>query len=216
MLIKLLALIVPLGLAGAVSPVLLTEQTVMLSSQGGRRCGLAFAVGAVTVLAAFVVVLVLFGRSIKLPKTPHLDAQLDVVVGVLLLGVAALMRLRKPDEKKRKPARGELSPRAALTFGCFSMATNFTTLALMVPAAKEIAASQAELPGRALATLLLIALAAIPAWLPLALTAVAPEAAGRVLGRLNAVTSKHGRQIGHWLLVIVGLYFTVRGAVRLI
>jgi threonine/homoserine/homoserine lactone efflux protein len=214
-LIKLLALIIPLGLAGAVSPVLLTEQTVMLSSQGGRRSGIAFALGAIAVLTAFIVVLVLFGRSIKLPKTPHLDAQLDVVVGVLLLATATLLKLRRPAEKKEKPAKAEMKPAAAFSVGCFSMATNFTTLALMVPAAKEVAASQLEIPGRAAASIVLIALASIPAWLPLALTGLAPETASRILGRMNAVTSEHGKQIGHWLLVIVGAYFVVRGVVRL-
>lgn len=216
MLIKLLALVVPLGLAGAVSPMLLTEQTVLLSTSGGRRIGRVFALGAILTLSAFVVVLVLFGRSIELPKTPHLDAQLDVVVGVLLLALALVLRLRQKAKPKEARPRGAMSVRGAFSFGCFAMATNFTTLALMVPAAKEVASSQLEIAGRAVATLVLIALASIPAWLPLVLTAIGPETADRILGRMNELTSKHGRQIGQWLLIGVGIYFTARGAIRLI
>lgn len=214
-LIKLLALVIPLGLAGAVSPILLTEQTVLLSTPGGRRTGYFFAGGAAFVLAAFIAVLVLFGRSISLPKTPHLDAQLDVVVGALLLALAGFLRFRESEAKEQKPPRGEMSPRGAFSFGCFAMATNFTTLALMVPAAKEVAASQEDIAGRAVAALVLIALASIPAWLPLALTALVPGAADRILGRMNDLTSRHGKQIGVWLLTIVGAYFAARGIVRL-
>lgn len=214
MLIKLLALVIPLGLAGAVSPVLLTEQTVLLSTPGGKRSGVAFAAGAIGVLAAFIAALVIFGHSIRLPKTPHLSAQLDVLIGVLLLALAARLKLRTA-KVKEKPARGELSPRGAFSFGCFAMATNFTTLALMVPAAKEVAASQIDDAGRAVAALVLIALAAIPAWLPLALTFAAPATADRVLGGMNNLTAKHGRAIGFWLLAIVGAYFTLRGITRL-
>lgn len=215
MLIKLLALVVPLGLAGAVSPVLLTEQTVLLSTPGGRRIGRVFALGAILTLTAFVVVLVLFGRSIELPKTPHLNAQLDVVVGVLLLALALVLRLRQQAKPKATKPKGEMSVRGAFSFGCFAMATNFTTLALMVPAAKEVASSQLDVAGRAVAAIVLIALASIPAWLPLLLTAIVPETADRILVRMNDLTSKRGRQIGQWLLIGVGVYFSARGITRL-
>ncbi|MFT4048225.1 MAG: GAP family protein [Solirubrobacterales bacterium] len=219
-LINLLAVVVPLGLAGAVSPVLLTEQTVMLSRSGGRRLGVWFGIGAVLVLAAYVALLVLFGRSIKLPKTPHLSAQLDVTIGIALIALAAWMRLRREGEStkpqpKQKSHSADRGVAGAFSFGCFSMATNFTTLALMVPAAKEVAASHLELTGRAVATIVIVALAAIPVWLPLALTRVAPDSADRVLGGLKDLTARRGRQIGRWALAAVGAYLTVRGFVRL-
>lgn len=215
-LLNLLAVVVPLGLAGAVSPMLLTEQTVMLSRPEGRKLGRLFALGAIFVLAVLVVVLVLFGRSIRLPKTPHLDAQLDVVIGFALLALAAWLRLRKTPEKPPKQREGsDRGAGGAFVFGCFAMATNFTTLALMVPAAKEVASSHLELAGRAAATLVIIALASIPAWLPLALTRIAPTRADRALEGLSSLTSRHGKQIGFWALVAAGAYFAIRGIVRL-
>ncbi|MGK2878556.1 MAG: hypothetical protein ACSLFF_08285 [Solirubrobacterales bacterium] len=62
--LQLLAFVIPLGLAGAISPVLLTEQTVVLSGPNGIRTARAFAAGAMVTLFVFVCVLVLFGRSV--------------------------------------------------------------------------------------------------------------------------------------------------------
>ena len=113
-----LAVVLPLGLGGAVSPVMLTEQTVLLAGPGGLRAATRYATGVLGTLLVIVGALVLFGRAIAPPTEPRLDATLDLVVG------------------------------AALPFGVFSMATNFTTLALLVPAAKEISSSESSPAAR--------------------------------------------------------------------
>ena len=63
-----LALVLPLGLGGAVSPVMLTEQTVLLAGPGGVRAGTRFALGAVIVLMLIVIAVVRFGRAISLQR----------------------------------------------------------------------------------------------------------------------------------------------------
>jgi threonine/homoserine/homoserine lactone efflux protein len=214
--LQLLAFVVPLGLAGAISPVLLTEQTVLLAGPNGRRTARLFAAGAMVTLFVFVCALVLFGRSISLPKTPHLDATLDIVIGALLLALALFLQLRRPTAKEAKPPRGELDARAAYIFGTVSMATNFTTLALIIPASKEIAASQVELAGRVVVALLLVALASIPVWLPLALTALAPGPALRGLNAFGDFIERRGREATVVLVALIGIFLVVRGAVRLI
>lgn len=213
--LKLLLFVIPLGLAGAISPVLLTEQTVVLSGPDGRRTAKAFAAGAMLTLFAFVAALVLFGSSIELPKTPHLNATLDIVIGVLLIALALFLHLRSPKEKADKPARGAMNPRAAYLFGTVSMATNFTTLALIIPASKEIAASGVELGGRAVAAVVLVVLASIPVWLPLALTALAPGPALRGLDAFGALIQRSGRLATVILVALVGAFMVVRGAARL-
>jgi hypothetical protein len=213
--LQLLAFVVPLGLAGAISPVLLTEQTVLLASPGGRRAARTFALAAILTLFAFVCVLIVFGRSISLPKTPHLNATLDVVVGAALIALAVFVHLRRPTEQKQKPARGAMDTRAAFVFGTVSMATNFTTLALVIPAAKEIAASHVELLGRFIVALVLVGLASIPAWLPLALTAIAPGPAERGLKSFGDFIQRSGRLATVILLALVGTFLIVRGVVRL-
>lgn len=213
--LQLLALVIPLGLAGAISPMLLTEQTVILSGPNGARTGRLFALGAMGTLLVFVCVLVVFGRSISLPKTPHLDATLDVVLGALLIALALFLHFRRPKQAESKPPRGEMNSRAALTFGMFSMATNFTTLALIVPASKEIAASHVDLADRFVVALVLVVLASIPAWLPLALTAIAPGPANRGLRAFGDFIQRSGRLATVILVALIGLFFLVRGILRL-
>ncbi len=213
--LQVLALIIPLGLAGAVSPLLLTEQTLMLSR--GRRDGLAFAAGAAGVLVLFICALVLFGRSIELPKAPHLSASLDIALGLLLVLLALRIHSRTP-EQDAAAAPSEPKQRGiggAIAFGCVSMVTNFTTLALLIPAAKEIAASSLDLVERGVASLVLAFLAAIPLWAPIALTILAPGTATQVLGRIGEFISSNGRRASVVLLAGIGAYLLVRGVVRL-
>lgn len=214
--LHVLALVIPFGLAGAVSPVMLTEQTVVLAGPGGRRAAVRYAAGAILTLLVFVSALVLFGRSIELPKDPHLDATLDIVVGAALLVVALALQLRRPSgPKPAAPPRREMTARGAFGFGVVSMATNVTTLALVIPAAKEIAASDLELPGRAVAAVVLVVLASIPAWLPVALTVVAPGPADRGLRALGGLLDRHGRTIMVVVVAVLGAFLLARGMIRL-
>ncbi|MGH3365325.1 MAG: hypothetical protein ACRDOW_11425, partial [Nocardioidaceae bacterium] len=60
--LHLLLVLVPLGLAASVSPVMLTEQTVLLAVPGGRRAGLLYAAGAAIVLVLLVAAVLVMGR----------------------------------------------------------------------------------------------------------------------------------------------------------
>jgi hypothetical protein len=214
--VQVLALIVPFGLAGAVSPVMLVEQTVILAGPDGKRAGTRYAAGAALALLLFVSVLVLFGRAISLPQEPHLDATLDIVIGSLLVVFALAIRWRRPRQRNAHRARRKMGPREALGFGVFSMATNFTTLALVVPAAKEIASSNLDLAGRAIVIAVLVVLASTPAWLPVALTAVAPGAAERGLLAIGDLIEQRGRLLTVLFVTGLGLLLVFRGILRLL
>ena len=214
--LQVLAFVVPFGLAGAVSPVMLVEQTVILAGPDGTRAGTRFAAGVALTVLLFVSVLVLFGRAISLPEEPHLDATLDIVIGSLLVVLALAIRWRRPPEPKAHPARREMGSRKALGFGVFSMATNFTTLALVVPAAKEIASSSLPLAGRAVVIAVLVILASTPAWLPVALTALAPGAAERGLLAIDDLIEQRGRLLTVLFVAGLGLLLVVRGILRLL
>jgi hypothetical protein len=211
-----LALVVPFGLAGAVSPVMLIEQTAILAGPNGKRAGTRYAAGAALSLLLFVSVLLLFGRAISLPQEPHLDATLDIVIGALLVVFAVAIRWRRPRQHSAHRARREMGPREALGFGVFSMATNFTTLALVVPATKEIAASNLDLAGRTVAAAVLVVLASTPAWLPVALTAAAPGATERALLGISDLIEQRGRLLTVLFVAGLGLFLGVRGILRLL
>ena len=212
-------LILPLGLGGSVSPVMLTEQTVLLAGPDGRRAGTHFAAGAALVLVVVVLAVLLFGAAISLPGEPRLDATLDVALGVLLLLLAGAgyiwVRSHPPAADDQRAPSDSRRSQAAFPFGAFSMATNFTTLALVLPAAKEIASADLEFFEKAVLALVLVGLASAPAWVPVALTRAAPGPGKRILDTLGRLIARYGRQAVVAVLGIAGLFFLVRGAIRL-
>lgn len=215
--LEVFLLILPFGLAAAVSPVMLTEQTVLLAGKGGSRAGRRFAAGAILVTLAWISLLVFFGRAISLPQEPKLDATLDLVIGALLVLVSLVLWLGRNRRKKEKAEPGHrFGTSAAFAFGAFSMATNFTSLALVVPGAKAIAAGEIDLPERALLVVLLSAMVATPAWLPVALTAIAPGPAQRGLNAIGDFIENHGRRLTVILLGALGLLLIVRGILRVV
>lgn len=215
--LHLLFVLVPLGLAAAVSPVMLTEQTVLLAGPEGRRTGLLYVVGTTTVLVILVGLVLVVGQSLSLPRTPHLNASLDLVLGGLLVALAVVLRLWRPrDHETQRRSHERMSPSAALAFGVFSMATNVTTLALVVPAAKEIAASHLAVWESLIAAALLVVLGCLPAWGPVALGSVAPETAGSLLGGLEALIQRRGRLLVVLLIAAAGGFLVIRGVIRVV
>ena len=219
-----LAVIIPLGLAGAVSPVMLTEQTVLLAGPAGGRAGLRYAAGVVFTTFVIVLAIVLFGRAISLPTEPHLDATLDLVLGLVLVNVAVLVlvsgRLRAGSPSRKggdeQGASGSRQARAAFAFGVFAMATNVTTLALIAPAAKEISTADVEIAAEAVLVLLLVGLVSLPAWMPVGLTRVAPSPTQRGLAAVRDQIARRGRGFSVGLLTAAGLFFIGRGLIRLL
>ena len=208
-------LILPFGLAGAVSPMLLTEQTVLLAGRDGRRAARRFAAGALLVVVAYIGLLVFFGRAISLPREPSLDSTLDLLLGTLLLLISFAIinrgRNRQPGKPASKKSHRSFGTGQAFGFGAFSMATNFTTLAILVPGAKMIAVGGLDFPERVLLVFVLGLMVATPAWLPLALARVAPGAAERGLAGLGNLIQSHGRRLTVLLLAGLGLFLILRG-----
>lgn len=214
--LHLLLVLVPLGLASSVSPVMLTEQTVLLAGPQGRRTARLYAAGTATVLVALVGGIVVLGQSLSLPKAPHIGASLDLLLGTALLALAAALRHWRPvDRSTPERARRQMRPPAAYAFGVFSMATNITTLALVVPAAKEIGSSAVAAWEGVVAAALLVTVACVPAWGPVALVSVAPDTAGSVLDRVESLIHRHGRLLVVLLIAAAAAFLLVRGIVRL-
>ena len=216
--IEALTLLLPLSLGGAVSPMMLTEQIVLLGT-GGRRAATQFALGATLTLLAIVVVLVFIGHAIELPTEPKLSASLDIVLGVVLLGLGVAIHYLG-EHPARLPMPAALSehrlsladrPEASFTFGAFSMATNFTTLALVIVAAKEIAAHDLDAAERIVLVLVLVTICSAPAWVPPAATRLAPRTGQRVLDVLRRLILEHGRAAVVALLLAAGAFLLARG-----
>jgi hypothetical protein len=211
-----LALVLPLGLAASVSPVLLTEQTVLVASPDGRRKGSAFAAGTVVVLLVVVVAVALLGRSVDLPREPRLGGRLDLVIGGAVLAIAVVVaRWRPRSAGAQRPPRTSLGPVAAFGFGVFSMATNVTTLAIVLVAARDIAAAPWGVPVTLLSVLLLVALAAAPAWAPILVAALPNPRAQQALTAVSEFFDRRGRLLVVAVLGLVSAFLLVRGLLRL-
>ena len=96
------------------------------------------------------------------------------------------------------------------------MATNVTTLALIAAAAREISRADAEVAAVAVLVFVLVGLVSMPAWVPLALTRVAPGPGQRVLAALRDQIARRGRGFVVGLLIAAGLFFVGRGLIRLL
>jgi hypothetical protein len=108
-----------------------------------------------------------------------------------------------------------MGPGAALALGAVSMATNVTTLALVIPAAKEIAASELGFASRGVLVLALVGLASSPAWSPVVLTEVAPGPAERGLRTVAGLIVRRGRLLTVLCLATFGALLVLRGIIRL-
>jgi hypothetical protein len=210
-----LFVILPVGLGSAVSPVMLTEQTVLLSAGEDGRAPVRYAAGVVLTALLIVSALVFFGRGISLPTEPSLNASLDIVLGLVLL-VAAAVVWALGRRRRDSGSHESHSEQAAFPFGVFSMATNVTTIALIAPAAKEISAAGVDLVGSAVLVAVLVALASLPAWLPVLLVRTAPEPGRRILDTVGRLIDRYGRTMVVVLLGAAGLFFVSRGIFRLL
>ena len=138
-------------------------------------------------------------------------------MAVLVL-VSGRRRGGSPSRKgsNERGASGSCQARAAFAFGVFAMATNVTTLALIAPAAKEISRADVEIAAEAVLVLVLVGLVCMPAWVPVALTRVAPGPSQRGLAAVRDQIARRGRGFTIGLLSAAGLFFIARGLIRLI
>lgn len=90
-----------MGFAAAVSPMLLTEQTALLTGADGRRTATRFLLGGVAVLVVYVGALLLWGRVVALPRRPHLSDRMDRAPCC-----SASLRSSGPDDHTRHSPHG--------------------------------------------------------------------------------------------------------------
>ncbi|MEZ5093854.1 hypothetical protein [Nocardioides sp.] len=95
------------------------------------------------------------------------------------------------------------------------MATNFTTLAVVVTALKDVSASGVGMAGVGLALAFVLFFGCLPAWLPIAVATASPRHGRAALREFGTLVTRHGRTIGLSLTAVVGGYLVVRGMVGL-
>ena len=214
----LIARILPLALAGAISPTVLAICLVILSSPRSPKArGLAFLAGVTTVTAA-ISLLVVFGFGNAVPESQKgtssdLAGYIDLGFAALLLLIAVLTfatRNRKKKEDKPDPVAG-VHPLRYFAIGMVIMLGNFTTLAVFLPALKDIAIDKIADADRILAMVIVDVIVLIPAWLPVGLYLVSPSTAKKVLTPLNEFLQRHKTGVGITICLVFAAYLTYLG-----
>jgi cytochrome c biogenesis protein CcdA len=198
----LLAQIVPLALASAISPVIFLLQLNTLTGPRPLTRGAALTAGAAIVLIVVSTLGVALGGT-GFSERETLQAVINIVFGVLLVAVGLFALLRPPKPKPPAPDPSPASARRSFLAGAGGMATNVTTFALYTPALALIAGSGLPLGQRGLAGLVILLIALMVAWVPLLLAAVVPGASTRLLPWLGRWMNDNNR----WISVALGLGF---------
>lgn len=220
----LIATILPLALGAAVSPTVAALVIAVLArGEDAVRRGAALTVGAAIplVLVAAVVLLTLHASGAAGPGDRHRTAGgiVDLVAAAALayLALRALQPTHTAQEHQAARARHATgSPARYVGLGAGVMLLNFSTLALFVPAVKDIGrADDVSAAGEAAALALLLVIVLVPAWAPVALRAAFPDRAQRILAPLGRWMGEHQRALGGWVSAAFALYLFVRGVLVL-
>lgn len=202
-----------LALGAAVSPIPLTVSILLLSQPDrGRPKALAFAAGQVLALSILCVIFaVVLGKTLGTasPHSKH-SSTLDIVLGALLLLLAARKLLTKPKPKKEKPKK-QRSLFAEFGFGAGLMAVNIETLVLVVASVKELVGSKIGIGEEALGLLAIVLIVTVSATIPPLITFVIPKKSDEALKWLNEQTTKHQRGIAAGFLIFFGIYLVYKG-----
>jgi threonine/homoserine/homoserine lactone efflux protein len=201
---ELLAEVVPLAAAAAISPVVFLVQLTTLTGPRPLSRGTALLLGAAVVLIVLSTIGVLLGGT-GFSTNDTLKATLNIVLGALLLAVGLRALLKPPKLKPAEPDTKPTSARRSFVTGAAAMATNVTSFALYIPALALIAGSGLPLGQRGVAALIILLITLAVAWVPLLLAAVVPAASTRLLPALGNWMTANDR----WFQVILGVGFGI-------
>lgn len=218
---RLIAELVPMGIAGAVSPVSVSLLILVLTGRRSPlRNGALLVVGYVGALVvAGVAVLVAFHPSVGTDGHSTERSTIDILIGALLLLLAVRRLLKAPSDSAAPPKWMEsldtMAPVRAVVIGAGLLVVNFTTVAIYIPALAEIAKAGLGFSSSAIALAVVIALISSTMTAPVVLYAVMRQRAGAILNALRSWLAKHDRAVMTVVLVVFGLYLLLKGLLGL-
>lgn len=216
---ELMTKVLPLALAGAISPTVLAVVLVVLAEKRYPKLrGLAFLAGTTTVVVAIsLVVVFVLGAAVpdsQKGANSDLSGYIDLGFAVLLLALAALTFSRRnhPPRKHHGPSQdpGTRLPRF-YAIGAVIMLLNFTTLAVFLPALKQIAIDKVSDADRIAALIIVDVIVLTPAWFPVLLYMVSPRLARKVLDPLNEFLLRHRVAVGVGICLVFAAYLAYLG-----
>lgn len=215
----LLATVLPLGVAAAVTPTLFALQVLVVSGPAWKTRALAVAVGTGVVFAA-VFALVLAGMS-QLPdagsgKSTRVEYWVELICGLVLIPVAVWMLRPHPTadaalEKKVRGYADHASPTVFAGLAAYMTITDFSSLVLIVPALHDVTSSAEMIGLKALVVLVLFVLVMLPAWMPPFAVRMAGERGVQLLNRLYTALMNHQVEVMGAVAAVIGVVLAYRG-----
>ena len=219
---NLLASMIPLALAAAISPTMLTAVVLVLSSKDRpRRRALFFLAGAViTLILIGVAALSISGAAVSQKsdgKSP-ISAGIDIILGLLLLfmGFRNLVRSRESNKDSDKGGKFQKffqggGAGSNFFLGVIFTVTDFTSLVFYFVAAKQARDSGLGFIADVAAMTIVGIAIILPILVPLAITIIAPDISGRLTDSLNQWIKKYGKYIGPAIALLFGVYLIDKG-----
>lgn len=214
---ELVAKVLPLAIGAAISPTILIVVLLVLGSPSHPRIrGVAYSAGAITVLLVLAVIslTVLQRRVTGHQASDPIYGWIDIGFGVLM-AIIGVRALRTAPHPQLAPTGGADQPAHVGRFyaiGLAMMLTNFSTLVLFVPAMKDVAVASVGTGAKAVAVVLVLAVASVLAWAPVLLDVVAPKAASRILNSLNAFMTRHQQAVTVTVCFVFSVVLIAKGA----
>ncbi len=218
---QLLASVIPLSIGAAFSPTVLAMILVILGGKTNPRRKAAVMIIGMSIalvgigLAAGTLTGVTANTEVK-----SVTLWLDIILGLVLIGLGLRKLLIKPTDKADKPrVQGEekKSKRVAafLPIGIVVMLTDFSSIVLFIPAIRDITAASISLTAKLLVAAIPFIAVLAPAIVPLLAVVFSPDKAGQAMQKLNAWLARHSKTIGVTLAFAFGAYLLWKGASKL-
>lgn len=209
--ITTLLTILPLNLASALSPGILSLTLFLLGAKEHKRSRiLALLIGS---LVAGIIAIILGFTLSGLADSPgqnRSEAIFDIVLGAFFLIFAIKVIISKErikqHDKAQSPGFGKW-----LVIGFIISITNFDAVFLSLTAARETA--DAEITGfyKLIFVLINLFFFTLPITLPLLITLIAPATSTKVLNKLNGFMLRYSRYIIFAMFATFGIYLLWQG-----
>jgi len=198
--LELVLEVLPLALAGAISPVVLLVALALLSGPRPKLQTGAFAAGVgATIVVLFALGLVAIRLQSDGDEPGWLGSQgAHLVVGMLLIAAGIGLALIRPnphrvEELEARLLAGHRPARDFALAGVAVMITNASSFVMIIAIIHAVARHAVGVPGDELAFLIAALIVALPATLPFGAAVLGGEARRARLARIGDVATRYGR-----------------------
>jgi len=209
---SLLAKVIPLDIASALSPVIFALALLLLGSKKSPKLR-AFSLFLGIVVVGIIIAIVGYFLGQNVPdgsKQTLVSAVVDLAFGAILIffGIKQIVT----HERKLKKTENESSQLTKWFFvGLLGSATNFDAVFLILTAAKETGSAGVGEMLKIVLLLISVLFFAAPAGLPLLFYIIMPEVAVKFLTLANAFVFKYSKYFLFAMFMVFGLILLYRG-----